>query len=202
MSCNVQSGRPFIARVLADRGVAVSFASRRGGPFNAGSERVKGEVKDEQTWGRPALVVSTVDPEIQRFLDEWLPTIRGQFAPEAIVLFGSRADGTADEWSDIDVVVVSRRFEGLGVFERFRVFDEAVHPHWHVDVICATPEEFERRREGANIIAEAVRSGLRILQLSHASPRRNLTRSCLTTPAVRPGVRYAPGRTGVHSSGR
>ncbi|MBM3501376.1 MAG: nucleotidyltransferase domain-containing protein [Armatimonadetes bacterium] len=115
--------------------------------------------------GTPALGTSAAhaDAEVRQFLDEWLGAICAHFAPEAVLLFGSRAAGTADEWSDIDVVVVSRRFEGLGVFDRFRIFDEVVQPHWHVDVLCLTPEEFERRREGPNIIAEAVRTGVRIV---------------------------------------
>ena len=37
---------------------------------------------------------------------------------EAIVLFGSRAKGTANEWSDIDLAVISPDFESMSTWKR------------------------------------------------------------------------------------
>jgi predicted nucleotidyltransferase len=104
-----------------------------------------------------------LDPEVQRFLDECLGPIRTAFAPEGLFIFGSRASGTPDEWSDIDILLVSGRFAGRRAMDRLRTFRDLIEPHRHVDVVCVTPEEFERRREGANLVAEAVRTGIRIL---------------------------------------
>ena len=113
--------------------------------------------------GRADLAAPPVDPEVERFLNEWLAPIREAFAPEALFLFGSRVSGSAHDWSDIDIVLVSRRFAGQRTLDRLRTFRELIDPRCHVDVLCLTPEEFERRRNGPNIVAEAVRTGVRII---------------------------------------
>jgi predicted nucleotidyltransferase len=110
-----------------------------------------------------AVIVPALDPETQRFLDECLAAIRDAFAPEALIVFGSRVSGTPDEWSDIGTVLVSERFAGQRALERLRTFDTLIDPHRYVDVLCLTPEEFQRRRNGPNIVAEAVRTGVRII---------------------------------------
>ena len=75
-----------------------------------------------------------------------------RFAPERIILFGSQARGTADEHSDVDLLVIcridgsrrklmvemDRALSGLG-FAR--------------DVIVITPEEFERDRQIPGTVA-------------------------------------------------
>ena len=109
------------------------------------------------------LTAPALDPEIQRFLDECLAAIRASFAPEALIVFGSRVSGTPDEWSDIDIVLVSERFAGRRALDRLRTFRELIDPHRHVDVLCLTPEELAQRRNGPNIVAEAVRTGVRII---------------------------------------
>jgi predicted nucleotidyltransferase len=104
-----------------------------------------------------------LDPEIRRFVSECLDRIRARFHPEALVLFGSRIAGQPHEWSDIDLVLVSRRFEGQHVLDRVRAFDEEIHPHRQVDAFCLTPTEFAARLGGPSVVAEAARSGLRLL---------------------------------------
>jgi len=104
-----------------------------------------------------------LDAEVQRFLAECLDTIRDAFAPDALVVFGSRVSGTSDEWSDIDIVLVSQRFAGQRALERLRTFDALIDPHRYVDVLCVTRDEFARRSRGPTIIAEAVRTGVRII---------------------------------------
>ncbi|MDZ4278657.1 MAG: nucleotidyltransferase domain-containing protein [Dehalococcoidia bacterium] len=44
---------------------------------------------------------------------------------EAIILYGSYARGTADEWSDIDIAVISPDFEDLPLWERQRIISRA-----------------------------------------------------------------------------
>ncbi len=103
------------------------------------------------------------DPEVERFLGEWLEAIRKAFSPEALFVFGPRVSGAPDEWSDIDIVLVSERFAGQRTLKRLRTFRDLIDARPHVDVLCLTPEEFERRRSGPNIIAEAVRTGVQII---------------------------------------
>ncbi len=63
---------------------------------------------------------------------------------ERIYLFGSHRDGTQREGSDVDLVVVSRDFEGLGLWERLGILGAAagliLEP---IEAAGFTPEEIE-----------------------------------------------------------
>jgi predicted nucleotidyltransferase len=82
-------------------------------------------------------------------------TIAEAIHPDKIILFGSRANGTATEESDIDLVVVysgakTKREVRLSVH---RLFD---HPDFALDLFVFSPEEMERQRIFANTIAREV----------------------------------------------
>jgi predicted nucleotidyltransferase len=70
------------------------------------------------------------------------------------VAFGSVARGEADEWSDLDLVIVfetSRPF-----FERFKDF-AGLYDIWpRLDLLIYTPEEFERMVAEGNPFIERV----------------------------------------------
>jgi predicted nucleotidyltransferase len=82
---------------------------------------------------------------LDAFMDALLPLLQRQRA-QAAYLIGSRARGTADEHSDIDVIIVaeSQRPE----VERFKDYLPAiVASRVGVDMWVYTPEEFERLRD-------------------------------------------------------
>ena len=109
----------------------------------------------------------TADAEVRRFLEDGLEQIRRGFEPDLLVLFGSRVRGEPTEWSDIDLVLVSRRFEGMRFLDRMRLFRRELRPHLrtdlHIDALCYTPEEFALKASQPTIVAEAVREGIRII---------------------------------------
>jgi len=81
----------------------------------------------------------------EQVLQEATRRLVEQFAPIRIILFGSQAQGTADERSDVDLLVIcsvtgkrrdlmvamDRTLVGLGIAR---------------DILVLTPEEFERDR--------------------------------------------------------
>ena len=75
-----------------------------------------------------------------------------KFHPQRIILFGSRARGTADERSDADILVVAS-FNG----KRREVLVEMDRALWGIgfarDIVLLTPEEFERDREIPGTVA-------------------------------------------------
>ena len=92
---------------------------------------------------RRASTIGAVDP-LDAFLGALRPLLRERNA-RAAYLIGSRARGTADEHSDIDVIIVaeSERPE----VERFKDYLPAiVASPIGVDLFIYTPEEFERLR--------------------------------------------------------
>jgi len=118
---------------------------------------------EAETSARVMRAPSRSDPEVQRFLAESLGRIIARFNPQAMVLFGSRVDGTPDEWSDIDLVIVSSEFEGMRVLPRMALFRRTAQPHIHVDALCYTPSEFEYMMTQPSMVREAVETGLRVI---------------------------------------
>jgi predicted nucleotidyltransferase len=100
------------------------------------------------------------DAEVQRFLDEKWDLIEKQFAPEHVILFGSRINGTPNEWSDIDIIVVSREFEKHRFIRRAFHFKTSIEPHIATTVLCYTPEEFASASTGIGVVPDACREGL------------------------------------------
>ncbi len=79
---------------------------------------------------------------------------------DRILLFGSRARGDWLYGSDVDLIVVSKDFEGKAFAERCA----DVLAHWHEDVdlevLCYTPEEFARKKEKIGIVGQAVKEAV------------------------------------------
>ncbi len=69
--------------------------------------------------------------------------IARQFAPERIVLFGSRAHGRVRRDSDVDLLVVMR-YRGASARKAAEILN-AVEPEFPVDLIVRTPEELRWR---------------------------------------------------------
>ena len=83
-----------------------------------------------------------------------------------LILFGSYARGKFDKDSDIDLILVDKKFNGKTVFERTR----GLWLKWHlkqkinypVDFICYTPKEFERLKKQVSIVSEALKEGIEL----------------------------------------
>lgn len=78
-------------------------------------------------------------------------------APSRLVLYGSHANGTPHEGSDIDVVVISPDFEGKGYWDRLEIVSEAICDLFEpIEAIAMTPAEWD---EGESPIASFAREG-------------------------------------------
>jgi uncharacterized protein len=104
-----------------------------------------------------------MDEVAARFLRQIWEDIERHFAPEHVILFGSRATGRARPDSDIDLIVVSSAFEDVRFIKRMGVFRQKIDPLPYglsMDVLCYTPEEFEVMSTGIGMVAEAVKEGI------------------------------------------
>src|SRR5438876_11850890 len=102
------------------------------------------------------------DPVAAGFLRQVWDDIERHFAPQHVILFGSRATGRARPDSDIDLLLVSSYFESVEFIKRMGVFRQKIDPLKYgvsMDVLCYTPEEFEDMSTGIGMVAEAVRDG-------------------------------------------
>ncbi len=106
-------------------------------------------------------------PKVSEFMQNYLPTIQALYAPEQIWLFGSYAHGRPQRWSDLDVLVVSKKFARgertkrrsrflvkTGIWDNYKLI---------VDPLCYTPTEFERWKDAPTIISEVVKTGIRLV---------------------------------------
>jgi predicted nucleotidyltransferase len=103
-----------------------------------------------------------IDPWVERFKLEILPSLLSDFKAKMVIVFGSRVSGTPIAESDIDVVVISNYFAKISFLKRMPLLLKEIPFPKHVDYICYTPEEFEKLKTSSTIIMEALESGLRI----------------------------------------
>ncbi len=96
---------------------------------------------------------------ITRRFFEWLKNLKNitdkikkEIEPEKIILFGSKARKDNLKYSDYDIIIVSKKFKGMDFHKRiisiYEIIDEAIP----IDVLCYTPEEFEKKRKEIGIV--------------------------------------------------
>ena len=87
-----------------------------------------------------------------QILQEATQRLVEQFHPQCIILFGSQARGTADNRSDVDLLVICP-VEG-NRFDLMTEMDRALSGlGFAKDIIVLTPEEFERDRKIPGTVA-------------------------------------------------
>lgn len=68
--------------------------------------------------------------------------------PQKIILFGSYADGTPREDSDIDIIVISDDFRSMNLRERLELLGIAAGRVFEpIEALGYTPEELEDRKK-------------------------------------------------------
>lgn len=86
-------------------------------------------------------------------IEEIVSSLR-EYEPERIILFGSHARQDADEYSDLDLVVIKETEERF--LDRLkRVFD-LINPDFALDILVYTPQEFAQMVEEGNVFLERV----------------------------------------------
>ena len=98
------------------------------------------------------MVVSMAD--IQGLADR----IGKEFQPDRVVLFGSRASGTAGPDADVDLLVVLP-FEGTSFRMSLQILNR-IDPTFPVDLLARRPDDTSRRyAEGDPLVREALDRG-------------------------------------------
>ncbi|MGB9776113.1 MAG: nucleotidyltransferase domain-containing protein [Anaerolineae bacterium] len=96
---------------------------------------------------------------VLRFLNR----VRERYPLQVAILFGSRARGDHFLDSDVDLLLVSESFAGVPFPDR----PGPLYGEWEeelpVEILCYTPEEFERGRHTLSVIREAVREGIYLI---------------------------------------
>jgi predicted nucleotidyltransferase len=94
-----------------------------------------------------------------RQIQELADAIVREFAPERIILFGSRAYGEPRDDSDVDLLVILP-FNGRPLEKSLEILDRT-DPHFPIDLVTRAPEDVNRRyEEGDPLIREALDRGV------------------------------------------
>ena len=88
--------------------------------------------------------------EIQAFANE----IVTRYQPDQIVLFGSYADGTANEGSDVDMLVVFP-FDGSTLDMSLEIL-RATNPRFPIDLLARTPEKIAARKQAGDTFVNEI----------------------------------------------
>jgi len=91
------------------------------------------------------------------------------YQPEKIILFGSVARGDADEYSDIDLIVVKQSDQRF-VERLVEVMAFLPRDVVKADVLVYTPEEFQAMQEQGNpFIEQALKDGIVLYENSEGN---------------------------------
>jgi len=82
---------------------------------------------------------------------------------EKAFVFGSRVKGNFLEYSDLDLIVISKDFEGKDFFERTKYFYKNWDWEIPLEVFCYTPSEFEKKKRQVCLVKEALKEAKKIL---------------------------------------
>lgn len=102
------------------------------------------------------------DERVEEWLDEFLEVVKEKYSPEKILIFGSRARGDHLLESDVDLVIVSKKFEGVNWLTRIREVADLWPGLVLLEPLCYTPEEFEKKKKEIGIVSQAVKEGLEL----------------------------------------
>ncbi|MEW6702953.1 MAG: nucleotidyltransferase domain-containing protein [Bacteroidota bacterium] len=99
---------------------------------------------------------------VDKFYKEIYPLLVAKLSPQKVLLFGSRAKGTASESSDIDVIIVSEFFKTIPKLNRMTFLLKQFRFNKHIDFLCYTPEEYEKIKNNSSIVIDALENSITI----------------------------------------
>ena len=96
--------------------------------------------------------------ELNSELERIVNILINNYNPQKIILFGSLATGDANEWSDIDLVVVKESNKSF--YERLKEVALLTMPRiTGADILVYTPEEFESKKDSLFFREEVFKKG-------------------------------------------
>ena len=99
----------------------------------------------------------------EKLILDYKKKISMKYNPEKIILFGSRARGDNLENSDVDIIIVSDKFESMKWPRRLAEVSELWSGVVEIEPLCYTVREFEEKKREIGIVSQAVKEGIRII---------------------------------------
>ena len=99
-----------------------------------------------------------MDDELKKFTGD----IRRSFRGAKIMLFGSRANGTARSDSDYDLIIISKYFEKIPILDRPYEIWMKSKANIAADLLCYAPAEVNKIAKSSFILREALKHAVTI----------------------------------------
>lgn len=121
--------------------------------------------------------MSSVRPEIEAAVADFVNRLEGRgIRAERVYLFGSYLKGTANEWSDLDLVVVSADFARLDLWQTARVTGPASAETsratgYSIETHAKTPEQVATCHP-ASFLADVLKDAVVVYERPAAVPGR------------------------------
>jgi uncharacterized protein len=105
--------------------------------------------------------MAKIPAKIRRVIDKYIRALEdNHIHVQTAVLFGSYASGRADEWSDIDIALVSEVFEGDRFDDRSKIRKITLSVSSDLSPLPFRPEEFKPENP---FVKEIIEKGVRIV---------------------------------------
>jgi predicted nucleotidyltransferase len=102
-------------------------------------------------------------------INAWCRKVVREFRPDRIVLFGSFADGTPTDDSDVDMLIIMPLARGQRDVRMAAAIRQRVQAGFPMDVIVRSPRQITKRlAEGDGFIAGILRDGRLLYENKHA----------------------------------
>ncbi len=103
-----------------------------------------------------------MDEEVHKTIEEYKDRLIDMgIYPQRVVLYGSYANGSEREDSDLDLLVVSEDFEGMGLWDRLALLGRArVTIDRPMEILGATPAEIENDNVSSFVRNEILSKGV------------------------------------------
>ncbi len=107
-------------------------------------------------------MVEFADEEVKKWIEDFKKKVISKYSPERILLFGSRARGDNLKESDIDIIIISDKFEGIKWPNRIADVAELWEGLIAIEPLCYTSKEFRSKKNQLGIVRKAVEEGISV----------------------------------------
>ncbi|ODS34658.1 MAG: nucleotidyltransferase [Candidatus Scalindua rubra] len=104
--------------------------------------------------------MAQIPAKVREIIDKYLVALKDNNIPvNQAILFGSYAKGNYDDWSDIDLVIVSEIFEGIRIKDRSKIRLITLKVSSNIEVLPYSPQDF---KTDDPFVKEIMETGIKI----------------------------------------
>ena len=105
--------------------------------------------------------MAQIPRKVKKIVDMYIVALRENNIPvKQAILFGSYAKGNYNDWSDIDLALVSEIFEGIRIRDRSRIRAITLKVSNDIEVLPYRPQDFN---VDDPLVKEIIRTGIKIV---------------------------------------